>query len=163
MEIAGIVIRTEEYNRETYYCAISQTMNFLSSDGLKHLLFSTRSPNAHKLACMCNIKLDTKYESKEASTLQVLEKAFRGEYILFQHVVGKYRIDMYFPEYNLAIECDENDHNHRDPLYEKYREKYLVKQLKCEFIRYNPDADDFDVISVINQVFQHIKKCVQDV
>ena len=200
MEVAGIVIRTEEYDGETYYCArdicsvldiknvtaavrniasaektiisivvfgnnMSQKrkMHFLSLNGLKHLIFKTRSINAHKLAHVCNIEMDTKYESKEASSLQVIEKAFSGEYMIFQHIVGKYRIDMYFPEYNLAIECDENDHNDRDQLYEKYRQKYLTKRLKCEFIRYNPDADDFDVMDVVNQVFQHIKKCVQNV
>ena len=45
-------------------------------------------------------------------------QAFNGEEMIHQFSAGKYRIDLYFPEYKLAIECDEFDHRGRDTGYE---------------------------------------------
>ena len=35
-----------------------------------------------------------------------------------QFSIGSYRIDLYFPEHKLAIECDEHDGKDRDIDYE---------------------------------------------
>ena len=67
-----------------------------------------------------------------------------------------YRIDLYFPEHKLAIECDEHDHKDRDINYEIKRQRFIEDQLNCKFIRYNPDAKDFTIESVLNRIFQYI-------
>lgn len=64
---------------------------------------------------------------------------------------------MYFPDYNLCIECDENGHSDRDPKYERTRQRRITKELKCQWIRYNPDSVDFNIFTVINQIFCLIK------
>ena len=74
-----------------------------------------------------------------------------------QFHIGKYRIDLYFPEHKLAIECDEFGHNNRDVSYEVNRQKFIEEQLQCQFVRYNPDAQDFDVVQVLNKIFCAIK------
>ena len=38
------------------------------------------------------------------------------------------------------------------------REKYLKKYLGCEFIRINPDKDDFDVYVEIGKICNHNNK-----
>ena len=48
-------------------------------------------------------------------------------------------IDLYFPKYKLAVECDENNHQNYEILGEKLRELYIKEKLKCSFIRFNPD------------------------
>ena len=62
----------------------------------------------------------------------------------------------YFPEHKLAIECDEHDHKDRDINHEIRRKKFKEDQLNCKFIRYNPDAKDFTIESVLNKIFQYI-------
>ena len=52
------------------------------------------------------------------------------EYILF-------RIDVYFTEYFLAIEIDEQNHEGRELIFEKKRQEALEKKLGCKFIRIN--------------------------
>ena len=52
------------------------------------------------------------------------------EYILF-------RTDVYFTEYFLAVEIDEQNHDGRDLIFEKKRQEALEKQLGCIFIRIN--------------------------
>lgn len=38
------------------------------------------------------------------------------------------------------------------------REKYIKDKLQCEFIRYKPCDEDFNIFEVINSIYQHIKK-----
>jgi very-short-patch-repair endonuclease len=72
-----------------------------------------------------------------------------------QYSVGSYRIDLYFPEHNLAIECDEFGHADRDAYCEQERELYIRDNLGCEFIRFNPDSKKFNIFKVINRILQH--------
>ena len=52
------------------------------------------------------------------------------EYILF-------RIEVYFAEYFLAVEIDEQNHEDRELIFEKRRQEVLEKKLGCKFIRIN--------------------------
>ena len=70
--------------------------------------------------------------------------------------VGKYRIDLYIPQYKIAIECDENEHKGYNQLNEEKRDKFLMHQLQCKFIRFNPHKKDFNVLTVIKEVFTEI-------
>jgi len=54
-----------------------------------------------------------KFNSIEIETLQHIKTAFEGEEIVFQHITGNYIIDLYFPQYKIAIECDEDFHKSR--------------------------------------------------
>ena len=74
-----------------------------------------------------------------------------------QFSIGSYRIDLYIPEHKLAIECDKNDYKDREIIdYGIRRQKFIENQLNCNFIRYNPDAKDFTMKSVLNKIFQYI-------
>ena len=78
-----------------------------------------------------------------------------------QFSVDVYRIDLYFPYYKLAIECDEMNHNelhHKEK--DVIRELNIKKQLQCTFIRYKPYSKDFNIFEVINDIYQHIKNTV---
>ena len=68
-----------------------------------------------------------------------------------QHVMGKYRVDLYFVDHNLVVECDENGHEDRDPLQEQIRENYL-KESGNKLIRFNPNATDFDLSNVLREI-----------
>ena len=74
-----------------------------------------------------------------------------------QYKVDSYRIDLYLPEQNLAIECDEFGHSDRDESYEKEREIYIKNILNCTFIRFNPDSETFNIFKVINEIIRFIK------
>ena len=78
--------------------------------------------------------------------------AFEGQMMYTQHSVDQHKIDPYFPKYKLAIECDEFGHLDRDIEYEVKRQKYIENKLGCQFIRYNPDAKDFNAFKVINLI-----------
>jgi very-short-patch-repair endonuclease len=68
-----------------------------------------------------------------------------------QYHIGKYRADLYFIDYKLVIECDENNHHDRDPEKEKIREEYILS-LGNKIIRYNPNDITFDLSNVLRDI-----------
>ena len=64
---------------------------------------------------------------------------------------------MYFPEYRLAIETDENGHSNRNIENEIKRQKAIEQELDCKFTKIDSDKEDFDIFKTINEVFRHIK------
>lgn len=129
----------------------------ITIDTVKALIRSSRSPLIINLAKMLGIDvLDCKILTKEQSYCNKIIKVFKIEKIICQKVVGKYRIDMYFPDYKLAIECDEHNHKDRDPAYEQTRQKYIEDTKKITFIRFNPDEKDFDILDVISKIYCYI-------
>ena len=120
-------------------------------------LAQVKQPLAKELVELMGIKIiGHKYVRKEASTIYTIQKVFEGISMKRQFSIGSYRIDLYFPEQNLAIECDKHDHQDRDINYEIRRQKFIEDQLNCKFIHYNPDAKDFMTESVLNKIFQYI-------
>lgn len=82
----------------------------------------------------------------------VIEKAFSHEDILRQYNVGRFRVDMYFPVHNLAIECDEDGHKGYEEGADLSRQEYITSELKCSWIRYNPYDADFNIFRLINSI-----------
>uniref|UniRef100_A0A6C0D5E8 DUF559 domain-containing protein n=1 Tax=viral metagenome TaxID=1070528 RepID=A0A6C0D5E8_9ZZZZ len=68
-----------------------------------------------------------------------------------QYVIDIYRVDLYFIDYNLVIECDENNHDDRNPIQEKVREDYIIS-LGNKIIRYNPNVSSFDLSNVLREI-----------
>jgi very-short-patch-repair endonuclease len=68
-----------------------------------------------------------------------------------QYAIGKYRADLYFIDYKLVIECDENGHADRDYEQEKKREEYILS-LGNKVIRYNPNESSFDLSNVLRKI-----------
>ncbi len=92
----------------------------------------------------------------EQETIAHIIRAFKHWEYARHYQVGSYDIDLYFTKQKLAIECDKLGHNDGCSQYEQTRQQYIEKTLGCKFIRYNPDADDFSVFDVINQIITSI-------
>ena len=96
--------------------------------------------------------------TKEQSVLTKIIKVFASEEILLQCSFLSYKIDLYFPEHELAIEFNEKGHKDRNIDYAIKRQKSIEKELDCKFIRINPDGKDFDVYVEIDKIYNHIKE-----
>ena len=64
---------------------------------------------------------------KEQPKLESIKDAFEGEDMQTQYNVVGCRIDLYFHEYELAIEVDELGHNDRNIDYEIQRQRAIEK------------------------------------
>jgi very-short-patch-repair endonuclease len=135
---------------------------YLDKNGLIQLLNGCKLPNKKDFIHWCFQKFGITYHiitryTKEQETIGALLKVFSDENSKCQYVVENYRIDLYFIDKKLAIECDEFDHNDRDADYEKIREDTIRAMLNCEFIRYNPDSEDFCIFVLIGQIYKKLK------
>lgn len=96
----------------------------------------------------------SKYIYKEQnilSNLIIYLDKINESYVL-QYKIYKYRIDCYLPNHKIAIEIDENNHNSRNKEYEISRQTRIENELKCKFIRINPDNKQFNIFSFIGDV-----------
>ena len=116
----------------------SRKMYIINKQGIEQLISSSRMPNAldipKKFGINVNHILNTR---KEQDSIHAILKTFKGENMVRQYSVGTYRIDLYFPKYKLAIECDEHGHSDRDQEYDQTRQHYIEDKLGCKFIRLN--------------------------
>ena len=88
----------------------------------------------------------------ENQTIGFIENTYNNMLnIKRQYIFGKYRVDLYFIDYKLVIECDENNHIDRNNVQEKVREDYIIS---CgnRIIRYNPNANSFDLSNVLREI-----------
>lgn len=76
-------------------------------------------------------------------------------YILYK--ILKYKIYLYFVDYKIAVECDEYNHKDRSKDNEQKRQEEITKELNCKWIRYNPNAKDFDIFIVVHDIYELIK------
>jgi hypothetical protein len=134
-------------NRPTYPNAQPHSI-FINFQGLKQLISKSEKPDSIGLAKQMGIDIFQKITRIEIDIVHELDCFFKRSNITtkFQYTLGddkKYRTDYYVPTYDLVIEIDENGHKDRDPIYEKNREAYLKKRLKCHIIRCNPDDPNF--------------------
>jgi len=88
----------------------------------------------------------------ENQTIGFIENSYSGILnVKRQYTFGKYRVDLYFIDYKLVIECDENNHDDRDPIQEKNRENYITS-LGNKIIRFNPNDSGFDLSTVLREI-----------
>ena len=73
-----------------------------------------------------------------------------------QFIVGRYRVDLYIPNINLVVECDEEGHSDYNKNREIARQKYIENQLTCTFYRINPNDPAYDISDSINFIMKKI-------
>lgn len=135
----------------------------ITRKGAIEILIKTRkriSPDVLYILKRFDIKItNEKILTKEQQTLSHIATAFKSEKFEDQYKVGKYYLDMYFTDYKLVIECDENGHSDRKPGDERSRMDFVNKELELtddNWIRYNPDEYAFDIIKVISRIYRKI-------
>jgi very-short-patch-repair endonuclease len=72
-----------------------------------------------------------------------------------QFKIGKYKVDLYFIDYKLVVECDEFNHDDRDQNEETIREEYILLHGN-KIIRYNPNEKNFDLSNVLREINSNI-------
>jgi len=124
-----------------------QEVTFLTEKGLKKLICNSRKAKAIDLAKMLNINMiDTFYIPLETSLVYFLQEVYASEELIHQYTIEPYKIDLYFPKYSLAIECDEFFH-----IFQKEddikRELYIKEKLGCRFLRFKQGKEQMKILA----------------
>lgn len=104
------------------------------------------------------IRFNPDHQIFKINVLEDITRMFKNEDIETQYVIEKYRIDLYFKRYKLAIECEENSTKQVDLVKEKRRQELIEKNLVSTFIRFNPDQSGFNIIDVLSKINEFIMK-----
>ena len=131
-----------------------QRCSFLSELGVITLLHRCRQSNVRSICDTLGIDMKTQYRPHiEIQILEQICAVFKKEKVVHQFIINSYRVDIYFPDYKLAIEVDEN---HRSIEADAEREKAIVNLLNCRFIRIKPYEKVFNVFTFLGTVYEHI-------
>ena len=131
-----------------------QNVGFLTYKGLLKLICNSRKQIPEEFIKYLEIDINsTKFICIETDTIDCILNTFEGEEYILQYKILNYRIDLYFPKYKLAIECDESHHYIEN---DKKRENEIVNKLNCVFIRYKPYDKNFNIFKLLNQIYNNI-------
>lgn len=124
-------------------------------EGVKKLVSCSKKPQIVKerFLDLLEVSLEKVYiiGYKESETIHLLHTSLNSFSPIKEYKVGKYRVDLCFPEYKLAIECDENNHKHYSQDEEEERQLFIESE-GFEFYRYNPDEKGFYMGDIINDI-----------
>ena len=129
---------------------------FVRNDLVERKIKSCRKSSKRFLEFKKKLGLDPNVVTcDEQDIINTLQIVFEGEIILTQYCIKNKRLDAYFSKYKLGIEVDEYNHEGRNSNYEKSRQ-LMIESHGITLIRTNPDAADFNMYRLINQIYKHI-------
>uniref|UniRef100_A0A6C0LNZ0 Bro-N domain-containing protein n=1 Tax=viral metagenome TaxID=1070528 RepID=A0A6C0LNZ0_9ZZZZ len=138
-----------------------QKITYIPYKSLLKLLTKSRKNSCMEFAKYINLDIISKYcLSIETDIISCILKTFDGHVMIPQYKVDNYRIDLFFPEYKLAIECDEQHHLRKNNIEaDRIRQSNIFMNLRCNFIRFNPYEKDFDLFKLLNEIYIYITVC----
>jgi very-short-patch-repair endonuclease len=96
----------------------------------------------------------------ENQTIGFIANSFKNIFnVKRQYKIGNYNVDLYFIDHKLVVECDENNHYDRNQTDELIRENF-IKSFSNKIIRFNPNAKNFDLSNVLQEIHSIIYKQV---
>jgi very-short-patch-repair endonuclease len=136
----------------------NQLVCHLTHKGLEKLLSASRSSESMKMTELLGMEITRKwFPCIELDIATNLLSAFRSENVCRQFACDKYRIDLYFIDHKIAVECDELHHmSESNKTKDEMRETRLKQKLHCEFIRFNPFDPQFNVFELIGKIHSAI-------
>jgi very-short-patch-repair endonuclease len=149
----------ERQNRVRLTKGGPQLVIYLTHSGLMKLLSRSRKPQAIDFCKRVEIHVNNFISpSIEVETINIIMKCFESHLMITQYVVKNYKLDLYFPTFKLAIECDEAFHNTKaNTERDKQREEEIKENTDdIIFIRYSPYENDFNIYNLINKIHLHI-------
>lgn len=71
---------------------------------------------------------------------------------------GNYRIDLFLPEINIAIEYDETKHKYYTYEQQELRQKLIEEELKCSFIRVSDNKSHIENSAIVLRELMKLNK-----
>ena len=112
---------------------------FIDAKLATKVFMNCRTTLAHIFKKRLGFKLYDVILTKEQSKLTKIMSLFESENMKTQHSVLSYSTDLYFKDYKLAIEIDEDGRSYRNIDDKIKRQKVTEPELGCKFIRIDPD------------------------
>jgi hypothetical protein len=127
----------------------------LTRQGVTRILTLIRSSRAAGLAEQLGvISLKDELVTIRQDSLKILMDIFRDHRIKQRHLIGGYRTDLFFPDYNLAVECGEIT-TAQDP-NDDIAASVRINSETYTLIRYNPFEPGFNLAPIAHAIYRFI-------
>jgi very-short-patch-repair endonuclease len=148
----------KEYNNEKKGSGGHNKINYLLTDYTFNITQTTFNlKHRYVRNFLDNVEHINILMSLENQTIGWIENSYKDvERIKRQYIIGTYKVDLYFKDYKLVVECDENNHEDRDEKYEFERQKFIISTGKS-IIRFDPNNKNFDLSFVLREIHKFIK------
>lgn len=154
-DIVVKTINVETIRRALFYTQVKKC-KLLKLTGLRKVLCAVRHNIKQDILDYYSITELNRFQCEEAKYLDPIIEAFQGEEIITQYQVGSYRLDAYFPRYNIVVEVDEPGHRY-------YKIKHqLERTVSINFMLKNPTIirinllENVSIFKIINKVYKAI-------
>ncbi len=94
--------------------------------------------------------LHDSYIATNVDVLKNIQKVFSNERTMLYHNILNYKVDLFFPDYNIIIECEENIY--RNIIGNEMNSSIERVLENCSFIRYDPYIDNFDCFELLSKI-----------
>ena len=122
--------------------------SYISSRGKRYMQYEIDDIGADILTNRFKYNIrSARFEYKYLNEVQDFLNVMNIKYIP-QYPVESYRIDLFIPKYNIAIEIDEEEHKYKKD-YDLKRQSYIENLIHCTFIRINEGETCGSVIAKI--------------
>ncbi len=136
---------------------------YINQAGLMQLVSKSRLRRS--LVYATQLGVDTfkfKTETAELATTDYIITAFNGGNMIELFVIGKYRIDLYFLFTNVPLSVTsmiiKAEMSTKRP--RGNRSSFITEQLSCQWVRFNPQGDNFSIAAVTNAIFTAEKSLI---
>lgn len=157
-----IKIKNSDVHEQNFRKINNAGENFLTKNGLLKLISQCRNVQEDKKIRLLKFLFPDKEiivinTPREINFLDKLEEVLEELNIkgIRQYMVDNYRIDLYLPNMNIAIEYDENEHSAYEFKDHEFRENIIKEKINCHFIRV---SDKFSDLHNIGFVIKNILK-----
>lgn len=161
MDENQVILLTNSKVKDICFRKLNNTgENFLTEEGLFTIVDRCNCCQEKKQKLLSALGYRDKIiltSRKEADFIDQLEQVLAVFSIegIRQYQVLNYRIDYYIPRLKVAIEYDENGHNHYTYEQHELRQLEIEEKLGCKFIRVTDKNEDYYNIGlVLKQLFE---------
>jgi len=143
----------------------------LNSQGLKYIMDTCRSRDKIAMAqifnemtngrevSVCKNRPEHDFIDGLINSLKAFGiEEYKTQYVIKNDKGANYKIDLYLPELNIAIEYDENGHKNYTYEQQEGRQKEIEQELGCKFIRV---SDKDNLFYNIGLVIKEIVSCLR--
>lgn len=131
-----------------------QEMRIVTRVGLRQVLVKSRKPKSADIAKAFDIDVyRAKVTTIETEVTSRVRSVFEGYKTVIQKQFGPYRADIWFPQFDLIIEVDEDGHRRYNDIKEAARQGF-IESANQSFIRYTPEEQPIEWL--FGRIHSHI-------
>lgn len=136
-----------------------QICAFLTADGVRRLLCASRK-DVRVFEKEFGLKIHANhYICIESASIDFIWRLFDGKPMVKQFLCRPYRIDLYFPQHRVAVECDETAAHGKSRISDDAaRQRFIEGSLDCVFIRFRPQEKNFCLATVCNSILRALER-----